>query len=106
MGYPPMYRRAKWTDDEIGRLGRSLQFKLDAPPKPKKVRYLDEESGKYKFKEVEIKRIRCRECDGLFYQKRPKQIFCQDFCRIMNWQKLHRIRLKLDKITRIEKMWG
>jgi hypothetical protein len=101
-----MYKRAKWTNDEVALLGRTLQFKLDAPPKPKRERYFDEKAEKYKFREVEIEKVKCPECSEMFYQKRPKQLFCQNFCRIRSWQKLARAKLKLKKRLRIRKMWG
>jgi hypothetical protein len=100
------YRKTKWTGDEISKLEPSLKTAVEAPPKPKKERYLDEETGKYKFRLKEVIRIRCPECNELFFKKRPKQIFCQDFCRIRNWQRVRRKELKIEKRDRIEKMWG
>lgn len=101
-----MYKKPEWTKDQIQKLGYVLQFEKDAPPKPKKERYLDEETGKYKFREKKIEKIKCPECGELFFQKRPRQEYCQDFCRIVNWQTTHRKELKMEKLDRIEKMWG
>jgi hypothetical protein len=101
-----MYKKPKWTDEEISKVEPSLRTAIEAHPKPKKERYLDEEAGKYKYRLKEIKKVRCPECNELFYKNRPKQIFCQDFCRIHQWQRLRRNKLKIEKIIRIEKMWG
>jgi hypothetical protein len=101
-----MYRRAEWTKNEISKLDGSLKTVVEAPPKPKYERYWDEKDEKYKYKLVQIEKVKCPECRELFYQKRPKQLFCQDFCRIRRWQRLHRAELKLEKRTRIKKMWG
>jgi hypothetical protein len=101
-----VYKKPQWTNEEVAQLEPTLKTAIEAPPKPKKERYFDEKTGKYKFREKEVKRTRCPECDGLFFKKRPKQIFCQDFCRITRWQRLHRADLKIEKRTRIRRMWG
>jgi hypothetical protein len=101
-----MYRKAEWTKTQIDWLGRSLKTAVEAPPKPKKERYWDEKEEKYKFRLKEIKRVECPKCRALFYQKRPKQIFCQDFCRIRYWQNLHRAKLKRAKRNRIRLLFG
>jgi hypothetical protein len=104
------YRKTKWTDDELGKLGLGLKTAVEALPKPKKERYLDFDEKtrkwKYKFREVEIKEVECPECGASFFKKRPKQIFCQDFCRIRNWQKLKKNELRNEQSKRIRKMWG
>jgi hypothetical protein len=92
-----MYKKAQWTDEEIGKVEPSLRTAIDAQPKQKKERYLDEKTGKYKFRLKEIKKVRCLKCNELFYKKRPKQIFCQDFCRIRYWEKNHRTEMKRRK---------
>jgi hypothetical protein len=101
-----MYRKAEWTKNQINLLGRNLKTAVEAPPKPKKERYWDKETEKYKFRLVEIKRVECPQCREMFFKKRPKQVFCQDFCRIRYWQSLHRAKLKRAKRYRIKLMWG
>jgi hypothetical protein len=103
-----MYKKINWKTAEMSLLEPSLRTAVEesSEPKPKKERYLDEETGKYKFREKKIEKVKCFECKSLFYANRPKQIFCQDFCRMRNWQKIHRKELKIEKRIRIKKMWG
>ena len=84
-----MYKKAQWTADEISKLEPSLRSAVEEGDgyRSKKERYFDEKTGKYKFRSVETKKSECPECKALFYKNRPKQIFCQDFCRIRYWQK-------------------
>jgi formylmethanofuran dehydrogenase subunit E len=99
------YRKAQWADDEVKKLEPTLRSTFGERPKDRWERYFDEKDMRYKYKRVPVEKVKCPECGELFYKKRPKQIFCQDFCRIRNWQRIHRKQAKIEKRVRIRQMW-